>query len=476
MTKFQRLDDYRYLIPKSYKQGMRIEGLVYADDELIRQIEGDQTSEQVANVAMLPGLFGRSLAMPDAHQGYGFCIGGVAASDLDAGVVSAGGVGFDINCGVRLLASPFDYDDVKQDLPQLLNQLFRDIPCGAGRKGLLNISKPELDTVLRDGAEWAVKNSYGDDGDLARIEEYGKLHRADPSMVSPRAKDRGLHQLGTLGSGNHFLEIQSVEQIFDAPVAEKFGIHERQVVILIHSGSRGLGHQVCTDYLETMQGAMTRYKISVVDRQLACVPIGSPEGRQYLAAMAAAANFAFANRQMMTHWTRGAFQRILGNGTLKLIYDVCHNIAKIEEHEVDGSKNRVLVHRKGATRAFPAGHPVLPPELSDVGQPVLIPGSMGTCSYVLVGTRQAMRETFGSCCHGAGRAMSRTQARRETSSEQLLKELSDKGIIVRGETKGGLVEEKPGAYKDVSRVVDVVHNAGIARKVAKLVPRAVMKG
>ena len=473
---FQKIDDYRYLIPKSYKQGMRIEGLVFADDALIRQIEKDQTLDQVANVATLPGLIGRSLAMPDAHQGYGFCIGGVAASDLEEGVVSAGGVGFDINCGVRLLASPFYYNDVKDELPQLLNQLFRDIPCGTGRKGLLNIAKPELDNVLRDGVAWAVRNSYGDEGDIPRIEEYGKLRDADPSMVSARAKDRGLHQLGTLGSGNHFLEIQSVEEVFDAQAAERFGIHQGQIVILIHSGSRGLGHQVCTDYLEIMQGAMKRYKISVIDRQLACVPISSPEGQQYLGAMAAAANFAFANRQMMTHWTRAAFDRVLRNGALRVIYDVCHNIAKKEEHEVDGKKKRVLVHRKGATRAFPKGHPALPDELQDVGQPVLIPGSMGTCSYVLVGTEQAMKETFGSSCHGAGRAMSRTQARRETSSEQLLKELSDKGIIVRGETKGGLVEEKPAAYKDVSRVVDVVHNAGIARKVAKLVPRAVMKG
>jgi len=473
---FQKIDQYRYIIPTSYKKGMRIEGMVYADDDLIKQIEKDQTKEQVANVATLPGLVGRSLAMPDAHQGYGFCIGGVAAADPDEGVVSAGGVGFDINCGVRLLAAPVDAKDVQQKIEPLLNQLFRDIPCGTGRKGLLEISTSKLDGVLRDGAQWAVKNNYGREEDCARIEEFGKLPEADPSLVSARAKERGHHQLGTLGSGNHFLEIQRVTDVFDEEIARKFGVHEDQLVVLIHSGSRGLGHQVCTDYLDIMQDGMKRYGISVIDRQLACVPITSSEGQRYLKAMAAAANFAFANRQMMTHWVRNAFMRVLGTGDVKIVYDVCHNIAKMEEHEIDGKRRRVLVHRKGATRAFPKGHPVLPEELRDVGQPVLIPGSMGTSSYILVGTEQAMKETFGSSCHGAGRAKSRTQAKKETSAEQLLKEMKEKGIVVRGESRSGLTEEKPDAYKDVSRVVDVVHGAGIARKVAKLVPLAVMKG
>lgn len=473
---FQKIDNYRFLIPKSYKQGMRIEGLIYADDEMIKHIEKDQTKEQVANVATLPGLVGRSLAMPDAHQGYGFCIGGVAAADIDEGIVSAGGVGFDINCGVRLLQTPFELKDVKQKLEILLNQLFRDIPCGTGKKGILNVTKTELDNVLSDGAKWAVRNSYGLEEDLTHIEEYGKIPNADPVLVSPHAKDRGHHQLGTLGSGNHFLEIQVVTEIFDHEVAQKFGLHKDQIVVLIHSGSRGLGHQVCTDYLDIMQGGMKRYGISVVDRQLACVPIKSQEGQNYLKAMAASANFAFANRQMITHWTREAFQRIIGNGNLKIVYDVCHNIAKYENHNVDGTKKHVLVHRKGATRAFPKDHPALPEELLDVGQPVLIPGSMGTCSYVLVGTEQAMKETFGSSCHGAGRSKSRTQAKKETSAEQLLLEMKGKGIYVRSETRSGLTEEKPDAYKDVSRVVDVVHGAGIARKVAKLVPLAVMKG
>ena len=472
----KKVDNYRYLIPTSYKQGMRLEGLIYANDELIRQIEKDQTMDQVANVATLPGLVGRSLAMPDAHQGYGFCIGGVAAADLNEGVVSAGGVGFDINCGVRLLASSFSESEVRPRLEQLLNQLFPDIPCGTGRRGLLNVAKSELDQVLRLGAQWAVEQGYGKEGDIAHIEEYGKIPQAEASLVSHRAKERGHDQLGTLGSGNHFLEVQVVEQIFDPELGPKFGLHQGQVVVLMHSGSRGLGHQVCTDYLDLMQGAMKRYGIVVIDRQLACVPIQSREGQDYLAAMAAAANFAFANRQMITHWTRNAFERVLGNGDLKVVYDVCHNIAKREEHQVGDRKKEVLVHRKGATRAFPKGHPALPIELREVGQPVLIPGSMGTCSYVLVGTEQAMRETFGSSCHGAGRAKSRTQAKRETTADQLLQELKDKGILVKGQTRSGLTEEKPDAYKDVSQVVEVVHNAGIARKVAKLIPIAVMKG
>jgi tRNA-splicing ligase RtcB len=473
---FVPLDAYRYLIPRTYKKGMRIEGLVYADAVLISQIESDQTKEQVANVATLPGLVGRSLAMPDAHQGYGFCIGGVAAADLEEGVVSAGGVGFDINCGVRLLATSVDEGSVREKIEPLLNQLFRDIPCGTGRKGLLDVSRDSLDRVLEEGAGWAVRNGYGIEEDLARIEEYGCLPDGDASLVSAKAKERGHHQLGTLGSGNHFLEIQRVAQVYETGTAERFGLHENQIVVLLHSGSRGLGHQVCTDYLDIMHGGMKKYGISVVDRQLACVPVRSPEGEHYLKAMAAAANFAFANRQMMTHFVRQAFARVVGTTDVRIVYDVCHNIAKRERHAIGGSEREVLVHRKGATRAFPKGHEALPPELRDVGQPVLIPGSMGTASYVLVGTERAMEETFGSSCHGAGRAMSRTRARQETSPDALLKELRGRGILVRGESKAGLTEEKPDAYKDVGRVVDVVHGAGIARKVARLTPLAVMKG
>lgn len=472
----KKLDDYRYLIPRTYKQGMRVEGLVYANDSLIRQIGKDLTKEQVANVATLPGLVGRSLAMPDAHQGYGFCIGGVAASDLDEGVVSAGGVGFDINCGVRLLASPFQTEDVQPKLQALLNQLFRDIPCGTGKQGLLNLAPRDLDPVLQDGAQWAVRQGYGEAADEAFIEERGKMPGADSSRVSSRAKQRGHRQLGTLGSGNHFLEIQKVEEVFDSELAGRFGLYPGQVVVLIHTGSRGLGHQVCSDYLDLMQQAMKRHRIKVIDRQLACVPINSGEGRDYLAAMAAAANFAFANRQMITHWTRRAFGRILGNDKLRIVYDVCHNIAKRENHRIAGKTREVLVHRKGATRAFPKGHPALPREVRDLGQPVLVPGSMGTCSYVLVGTGRAMAETFGSSCHGAGRAKSRSQAKRETPAEELLHEMAAKRILVRAQSRSGLVEEKPDAYKDVSQVVEVVEKAGIAAKLAKLVPLAVMKG
>lgn len=472
----QKIDRYRYIIPKSYKPGMRIEGLIYASDDLITQIEKDQTKDQVANVATLPGLVGRSLAMPDAHQGYGFCIGGVAAADPDEGVVSAGGVGFDINCGVRLLASQMEAREAGPKVSRFLNQLFRDIPCGTGKKGLLNIAKTELDEILREGARWAIGHGYGRNEDLARIEEYGMLQRADPDLVSARAKDRGLHQLGTLGSGNHFLEIQEVEEIYEPEIARQFGLFGGQLTVLMHSGSRGLGHQVCTDYLEIMQKGMKRYGIQVIDRQLACVPVKSREGDHYLRAMAAAANFAFTNRQMMTHWTREAFKSVFGREELSIVYDVCHNIAKTEYHTIGGVKKHLLVHRKGATRAFPKDHPDLPGELRAVGQPVLIPGSMGTCSYVLVGTEQAMAETFGSSCHGAGRAKSRTQAKKETSADELMRLMESRGILVRGETRSGLTEEKPDAYKDVSQVVDVVHGAGLARKVARLKPLAVMKG
>ena len=338
------------------------------------------------------------------------------------------------------------------------------------------MSGSALDETLKDGAQWAVKKGFGEEADIAHIEDYGRIQGADPSKVSSRAKQRGHDQLGTLGSGNHFLEIQVVSEIFDETLAQKLGLQINQIVVLMHSGSRGLGHQVCTDYLDLMQEGMKRYGITVIDRQLACVPIRSREGQDYLAAMAAAANFAFANRQMITHWTRQAFERILGEGALHVVYDVCHNIAKREEHQVGSVRKEVLVHRKGATRAFPPGHSALPSELRPLGQPVLIPGSMGTCSYVLVGTEQAMAETFGSCCHGAGRAKSRTQAKRETSADELMKEMKQKGILVKGQSRSGLTEEKPDAYKDVSQVVNVVHDAGIARKVAKLLPIAVMKG
>ncbi len=455
---------------------MLIEGLIYADEHLIPQIVADKTIDQIANVATLPGLVGRSLGMPDAHQGYGFCIGGVAAADLEKGVVSAGGVGFDINCGVRLLAANSDPDELRVGIDRLMDRLFRSIPCGTGKKGVLDLGRAELDAVLADGAAWAVRQGYGRESDLGRIEEHGTIPGADPAAVSTRARERGHQQLGTLGSGNHFLEIQRIDEIYDAETAEAFGLEQGRIAVLIHSGSRGLGHQVCTDYLDVMQKGMKTHGITVADRQLACVPVSSREGKQYLKGMAAAANFAFANRQMMTHWVREAFTEEFGGGDLAVVYDVCHNIAKREEHRIEGKLRTVLVHRKGATRAFPAHHPALPDDLSPVGQPVLIPGSMGTASYVLVGTDLAMEETFGSSCHGAGRAMSRTRARKEKRPDDLLREMREKGIVIRGQSKSGLTEETPEAYKDVDRVVDVMHGAGIARKVARLVPLAVMKG
>ena len=477
MSALQKLDEYRYLVPKGFRDVMRIEGLIFASADLIHAIENDQTLMQVANVATLPGLVGRSLAMPDAHQGYGFAIGGVAAADVRNGVVSAGGVGFDINCGVRLLRSDFRRSDVSPKLDALLNQMFRDIPCGTGKKGLIaGLSYEELDRVLEQGARWAVEKGYGREEDLDHIEEGGCLRHADSNSVSRRAKERGRDQLGTLGSGNHFAEVQYVTDVFDQDAASGFGLFKDQIVILIHTGSRGLGHQVCTDYLETMQHAMKKYNIAIVDRQLACVPIQSPEGQNYLNAMAAAANFAFANRQIITHWIREACERVLGRGNLDVVYDVCHNIAKEETHRIGGAERRVLVHRKGATRAFPKNRPEVPSDYRAIGQPVLIPGSMGTCSYVLVGTERAMEETFGSSCHVAGRAKSRHAAKKDIGADELVEELRERGIHVRGASKSGLTEENPRAYKDVSAVVEVVHNAGLARKVAKLVPIGVIKG
>ena len=472
----KKLDDFRYSIPKSYKKGMRIEGLIFANQPLIQQIEKDLTIDQVANVATLPGLVGCSLAMPDAHQGYGFCIGGVAAADLSDGVISAGGVGFDINCGVRLLNSPFQVNEIKSKLQMLLDDLFQSIPCGLGQRGVINLSLDDLNPVLDQGAQWPIQKKFGLATDLAFIEEMGRITSADASMVGQKAKNRGHTQLGSLGSGNHFVEIQMVTEVFDSEIANRFGLYHDQIVILIHTGSRGLGHQVCTDHLNSMQEAMKKYRIHVVDRQLACVPIRSKEGQHYLKAMAAAANFAFANRQIVTHQIRKSFGRVMGSENLKIVYDVCHNIAKEEEHRLNGKQTKVLVHRKGATRAFPKGHPDLPAEVRDWGQPVLVPGSMGTCSYVLLGSERAMLETFGSSCHGAGRAKSRSQARRETTPEELLRIFRRKNILIKAQTNSGLVEEKPDAYKDVNQVVEVIHKTGIATKLAKLKPLAVMKG
>jgi tRNA-splicing ligase RtcB len=479
--RLKKIDDYRWEIETSYKPGMRVPGLLYANEHMLEEIGGEQAPEQVANVAFLPGIVGKSLAMPDIHWGYGFPIGGVAATRIDDGVVSPGGVGFDINCGVRLLTTNLMEKDVRPKIEEIVGQLFANIPSGVGSEGRIRVKGKEMDKVLRDGARWAVAQGYGDLEDLEFTEENGCLKGADPDQVSEKAKKRGVPQLGTLGSGNHFLEVQVVEEIYDETAAGVFGVYQvGQVVILIHSGSRGFGHQVCDDYLKTMGSAVRKYGIELPDRQLACAPVKSPEGQAYLAAMACAANYAWANRQCIAHWTRETLSSVFGSSPrqlgLKQVYDVAHNIAKIEKHTVDGKKLLVCVHRKGATRAFPAGHPDVPAAYKDVGQPVLIPGDMGRYSYVAVGTQRAMEETFGSTCHGAGRVQSRSKAKRGLSASDVADDLKAKGISFQVASKSALVEEASEAYKDVSEVVAVADGAGISRKVFKSTPMGVIKG
>lgn len=456
---------------------MRTDVMVYASDNLLRQIEKDQSLQQAVNVAALPGITGPSLAMPDIHQGYGFPIGGVAATDYQHGVVSPGGVGFDINCGVRLAATTLQREQVAPRAKDLLDQIFRDVPCGAGADGRIKLKPKQLNEVLQHGAGWMVKNGYGEERDLEFAEERGALATADPGKVSSRAKERGSTQVATIGSGNHFVEFQYVEEIHDDEAARAMNLRQGAVTVMIHCGSRGLGHQVCTDYLAQMGLAMKKYGLSVPDRQLACVPTDSPEGAGYLAGMNAAANYAWANRQGILYFLRGAFRTIFGKGTqLDLLYDVCHNIAKREKHVVDGVNRDVLVHRKGATRAFGPGHRDLPPSYRHAGQPVIIPGSMGTGSWVLAGAEGAMRETFGSVCHGAGRLLSRAAAKKGRNAREEQKKLNDAGILVRSESRDGILEEIPDAYKDVDEVIEVVHQAGLARKVARLRPMGVVKG
>lgn len=476
-SQLQRIDENRWLAPRTLRSAMLTDALIYADDRLIEPILQDLSIEQAMNVACLPGIVGRSLAMPDIHQGYGFPIGGVAATDWKHGVVSPGGVGFDINCGVRLLATNLHLDEVAPKLRDLVNQLFRDVPSGTGSEGHVQCGAGQIDAVLEQGALWAVEQDYGEKEDLAFSEENGRMRTADPSQVSPRAHERGRKQLGTLGSGNHFLEIEYVEQIFEEETAERFGLKPQQVVVMVHCGSRGLGHQVCTDFLKTMGAAMRRYQISIPDRQLACVPIDSAEGRAYLGAMAAAANFAWANRQVITHFCRKSFRQVFAeSAALRVVYDVAHNMAKHEPHRTAGGERDVLVHRKGATRSFSAGSPEIPAAYRNFGQPVLIPGSMGTASYVLVGTQRAMHETFGTVCHGAGRALSRTAAKKGRDARLETRRLEEQGIVIRAETRDGILEEIPEAYKDIDAVVAVVHNAGLARRVARLRPIGVIKG
>jgi tRNA-splicing ligase RtcB len=476
-----KLDDYRWEIPVSYKQGMKVPGVIYADESMMKTIRQDQSIEQVANVAFLPGIVGRSLAMPDIHWGYGFPIGGVAATRVSDGVISPGGVGYDINCGVRLLRTNLTVGEIKPKMAQLINNLFHNVPSGLGSKGKIKASDKDLNMVMTEGARWAVNKGFGFPEDIEVTEEKGCIKGADPEKVSFRARQRGAPQLGTLGSGNHFLEVQVVEEIFDRSAATAMGIEDTgQVLLLIHTGSRGFGHQICDDYLRTMAEAVRKYGIDLPDRQLACAPTESKEGKDYLAAMACAANYAWTNRQCIAHWVRETIASTFGKSYDKLgihqIYDVAHNIAKIEEHIVDGKKLTLCVHRKGATRAFPPGHDVLPQRYRDTGQPVLIPGDMGRYSYIAVGTDKAMTESFGSTCHGAGRLQSRSAAKRSLRGADIARELESKGITVRAANMASLAEEAPQVYKDVSEVVEVANQAGLSRKVAMAHPIGIIKG
>jgi len=477
----ENIGGYRWRIPKSYKPGMKVDGIIYADDKLIEQIRHDDAPEQVANVACLPGIQRASLAMPDIHWGYGFPIGGVAATDpAEGGVVSPGGVGYDINCGVRMIRSDLAVADVQPRIEELVMQLFAHVPCGVGVGGPIKFTDRDLRRLVVEGAGYIVKEGHGWAEDLDRTEAGGALEGADPSAVSSRAYDRGRDQVGTLGAGNHFLEVQAVDEVFDAKTAELFGVRQGGITFMIHCGSRGFGHQVCDDYLKTMRGAARKYGIDLPDAQLCCAPVHSGEGQRYLGAMRAAANYAWANRQLLMVLVRKAIAKVFGQSPerlgLHLVYDVAHNIAKLEPHDVDGRTKTVCVHRKGATRAYPAGHPEVPEVYRSVGQPVLIPGDMGRYSFLLVGRPAAMTETFGSVCHGAGRAMSRHEAMRNVRGEDVRRDLRLRGIVALAKSWRGLAEEYSGAYKDVADVVDVVEKAGLAQKVCRLRPLGVVKG
>ena len=479
--KLQKIDDYRWRVASSYKSGMRTDGVVYASETMLPQITKDEALEQVANVAFLPGIVGSSMAMPDIHWGYGFPIGGVAATDVDKGVVSPGGVGFDINCGVRLLRSDLEQSDVENKISSLVAQLYENVPSGVGSEGKIRTNELELRRVMVKGAKWMIEQGIGWPADLEVSEENGALPGAAPEAVSKQAVKRGRPQLGTLGAGNHFLEIQVVDEIYDDSVAAAFGIDSPgQITVMIHTGSRGFGHQVCQDSLSSMQRAIQRYNISIPDRQLACAPVKSAEGEAYLGAMACAANFAWANRQAIAHWVRESFEKVMGAGAHKLglrqVYDVAHNMAKLETHEVDGRERKLCVHRKGATRAFPPGHSAVPDCYKSVGQPVIVPGDMGRYSFLLVGTQTALESTWGSTCHGAGRVMSRHQAIKTMPGHQVQQELADKGILVKAKGRDTLSEEAPYAYKDVADVVATCHGADISRMVAKMRPLGVVKG
>jgi len=475
----ERIDAYRWRIPRDRARGMRVDGIVYGDDRLMSSLRDDPSLTQVANVATLPGIVGASLAMPDIHWGYGFPVGGVAAMTRD-GVISPGGIGFDINCGVRLLRSDLAVADVRPVIGALADALFQAVPSGVGAAGGTKLARSDLEAVLRDGARWAVEAGNGTADDLAATEDGGRLEGADPAAVSQRARQRGERQLGTLGSGNHFLEVQAVDRVYDEAAAEVMGLRDGQVVVMIHCGSRGFGHQVCTDHVAVMDRAARRFGIVLPDRQLACAPIDSPEAAAYLGAMSAAANFAWANRQLIAAAIRRVFARFFGGagrgGGLRLVYDLSHNLARFERHRVDEGEVEVCVHRKGATRAFPAGHPDVPERYRQVGQPVLIPGDMGRYSFVGVGAQGALEQTFGSTCHGAGRLLSRHAATRQLRGVDVAAALAAEGIVVRAQRRDLLAEEASAAYKDVEVVVEVAEAAGIVRRVARLRPLAVVKG
>lgn len=476
----RKINEYEWEIPRSFREDMRVPVRIFATRQLLEDIQDDKSLEQAANAATLPGLVGQVVVMPDVHQGYGFPIGGVAATRLPDGIISPGAIGYDINCGVRVLGSFIEFEEVEPYLSDLASALNHYCPSGVGTKGYLRVTDKELDQVCREGSRWALKQGYASEADLRRTEEEGCLEGADPMQISARAKERGRAQIGTLGAGNHFIEVDVVDQVFHPEAAQAMGLREGCLAVMIHCGSRGFGHQICTDYVRDFQAAVKRYGIHLPDRELVCAPLDSPEGKAYLGAMRAAANYAFANRQVLVYFARKAFEEVLAgkvkNWQLHQVYDIAHNMGKIETHTVDGKAVRVCVHRKGATRAFGPGFEGLPEEYRSVGQPVLVPGSMGTASWVLVGTEGSMQRSFGSTCHGAGRMMSRSKAKKTVRGENLRKELEARGIHVRAGSMAGLAEEAPQAYKDVDEVVEIVDRAGIARKVARLRPVAVIKG
>ena len=476
----KKIGENQYQIDADSNSGMKVPVRIYADEPLLQKMLSDRTIMQARNVSSIPGIVGQSIVLPDGHEGYGFPVGGVAAMDAEEGMISPGGVGYDINCGVRLLRSNLTEQTVRSKLKDLVTDLFSSIPSGVGSKGAVKLSHSELDEVLVKGVNWAIDHGYGSSDDADVCEENGQIQNADPNKVSDKARKRGAPQLGSLGSGNHFLEVQKVEEVHDEEAANRMGLKEGTITILVHCGSRGFGHQVCSDYLRVSEQAMTKYDINLPDRELACVPNNSEEGDSYRKAMFAALNFAWSNRQMLTHWTRKSFERVFNQSEsdleMNLVYDVAHNIAKVEKHKVDGRERKVVVHRKGATRAFPANRDEIPSRYRDLGQPVLVPGSMGTSSWVLLGQPNSMDLSFGSTAHGAGRTMSRSKARRNYTEENVKKSLNDKGIFIKALTRDGVVEETPQAYKDVDAVVNVSHNLGIATKVAKLVPIGVIKG